>query len=402
MKYLFFVVLLFSFSKLNAQDAGFFSVKGKEILDPAGKPILLKGIGLGNWLVPEGYMFKFDKVSSPRLITDFFRILLGEVEAEKFWNRFRTDYITREDIKFIKECGFNSIRIPFNYRLFVTEAPYYELKGVGYALLDSAVKWCKEFDLPVVLDMHCAPGGQTGDNIDDSYGYPFLFESEENILLTEKIWVKLADIYKNEKIIIGYDLLNEPIAHYFDKDKLNPLLEPFFKKLTSEIRKVDKNHILFIAGAQWNSNFSVFGKPFDSKLVYTFHKYWTPPTKDVIVDYIKYGEKFNVPIWLGESGENTNEWINDFRIVLEKENIGWCFWPYKKMESSRGILSISAPEGYDSVIDFAKNFDISYGYIRDAKIDYSKMKTVFNLYLENIKLKNCTINNDYLKALGLK
>lgn len=387
---------------MNAQDAGFFSVKGKEILDPAGKPILLKGIGLGNWLVPEGYMFKFDKVSSPRLITDFFRILLGEVEAEKFWNRFRTDYITREDIKFIKECGFNSIRIPFNYRLFVTEAPYYELKGVGYALLDSAVKWCKEFDLPVVLDMHCAPGGQTGDNIDDSYGYPFLFESEENILLTEKIWVKLADIYKNEKIIIGYDLLNEPIAHYFDKDKLNPLLEPFFKRLTSEIRKVDKNHILFIAGAQWNSNFSVFGKPFDSKLVYTFHKYWTPPTKDVIVDYIDYGEKYNVPIWLGESGENTNEWINDFRIVLEKENIGWCFWPYKKMESSRGILSISAPEGYDSVIDFAKNFDISYGYIRDAKIDYSKMKTVFNLYLENIKLKNCTINNDYLKALGLK
>ncbi|GAB1348664.1 hypothetical protein MASR1M107_08760 [Ignavibacteriales bacterium] len=402
MKYLLFVVLLVSFCKMNAQDAGFFSVKGKEILDPAGKPILLKGIGLGNWLVPEGYMFKFDKVSSPRLITDFFRILLGEVEAEKFWNRFRTDYITREDIKFIKECGFNSIRIPFNYRLFVTEAPYYELKGVGYALLDSAVKWCKEFDLPVVLDMHCAPGGQTGDNIDDSYGYPFLFESEENILLTEKIWVKLADIYKNEKIIIGYDLLNEPIAHYFDKDKLNPLLEPFFKRLTSEIRKVDKNHILFIAGAQWNSNFSVFGKPFDSKLVYTFHKYWTPPTKDVIVDYIDYGEKYNVPIWLGESGENTNEWINDFRIVLEKENIGWCFWPYKKMESSRGILSISAPEGYDSVIDFAKNFDISYGYIRDAKIDYSKMKTVFNLYLENIKLKNCTINNDYLKALGLK
>jgi len=401
-KYLLFVVLLVSFCKMNAQDAGFFSVKGKEILDPAGKPILLKGIGLGNWLVPEGYMFKFDKVSSPRLITDFFRILLGEVEAEKFWNRFRTDYITREDIKFIKECGFNSIRIPFNYRLFVTEAPYYELKGVGYALLDSAVKWCKEFDLPVVLDMHCAPGGQTGDNIDDSYGYPFLFESEENILLTEKIWGKLADIYKNEKIIIGYDLLNEPIAHYFDKDKLNPLLEPFFKRLTSEIRKVDKNHILFIAGAQWNSNFSVFGKPFDSKLVYTFHKYWTPPTKDVIVDYIDYGEKYNVPIWLGESGENTNEWINDFRIVLEKENIGWCFWPYKKMESSRGILSISAPEGYDSVIDFAKNFDISYGYIRDAKIDYSKMKTVFNLYLENIKLKNCTINNDYLKALGLK
>lgn len=402
MKYFLFVLLIVSFGTLNAQGTGYFSTKGKEIVDPQGKPVLLKGIGLGNWLVPEGYMFKFDKVSSPRLITDLFKVLLGEVEAEKFWNRFRADYITREDIKFLKECGFNSIRIPFNYRLFVTEAPYHELKGVGYALLDSAVKWCRAFDLPVVLDMHCAPGGQTGDNIDDSYGYPFLFESEENILLTERIWVKLAEIYKNEKIVIGYDLLNEPIAHYFDKDKLNPLLEPFFMRLTSAIRKVDRNHIIFIAGAQWNSNFSVFGKPFDDNLVYTFHKYWTPPTKDVIIDYINYGEKYNVPIWLGESGENTNEWINEFRIVLEKENIGWCFWPYKKMESPRGVVSISAPEGYDGVINFAKNFDISYGYIRDAKIDYSKMKTVFNKYLENIKLKNCTINKEYLKALGLK
>lgn len=219
-------------------------------------------------------MLKFEKVSSPRLIYHLFDILLGEREAEKFWNKFRTDYITHEDIKFLKNCGFNSIRIPFNYRLFVTDDEKQELTGPGYALLDSAVKWCREENLPVVLDMHCAPGGQTGDNIDrDSYGYPFLFESEENINLTIKIWTKLADTYKNDPIVIGYDLLNEPIAHYFDKDKLNPLLEPFFKRLTAAIRTVDKNHIIFIAGAQWNSNFSVFGKPFDDNLVYTFHKY---------------------------------------------------------------------------------------------------------------------------------
>jgi aryl-phospho-beta-D-glucosidase BglC (GH1 family) len=335
------------------------------------------------------------------LIYDLFDILLGEREAEKFWNKFRTDYITHEDIKFLKKCGFNSIRIPFNYRLFVTDDEKQELTGPGYALLESAVKWCREENLPVVLDMHCAPGGQTGDNIDDSYGYPFLFESEENINLTIKIWTKLADTYKNDPIVIGYDLLNEPIAHYFDKDKLNPLLEPFFKRLTAAIRTVDKNHIIFIAGAQWNSNFSVFGKPFDDNLVYTFHKYWTPATKDVVQDYIDFGEKYQVPIWMGESGENTNEWITEFRTMLEKENIGWCFWPYKKLKSERGITSIVPPEDYDLITTFANKFDVSYGYIRDNKPDQAKIKTILAQYLENIKLKNCFINSDYLKALGL-
>jgi aryl-phospho-beta-D-glucosidase BglC (GH1 family) len=401
MRYLWLLLFISAVGLIHPQQKGFFSTEGKEILDPQGKPVLLKGIGLGNWLVPEGYMFKFEKVSSPRLIYDLFDILLGEREAEKFWNKFRTDYITHEDIKFLKKCGFNSIRIPFNYRLFVTDDEKQELTGPGYALLDSAVKWCREEYLPVVLDMHCAPGGQTGDNIDDSYGYPFLFESEENINLTIKIWTKLADTYKNDPIVIGYDLLNEPIAHYFDKDKLNPLLEPFFKRLTAAIRTVDKNHIIFIAGAQWNSNFSVFGKPFDDNLVYTFHKYWTPATKDVVQDYIDFGEKYQVPIWMGESGENTNEWITEFRTMLEKENIGWCFWPYKKLNSERGITSIVPPKDYDLITTFANKFDVSYGYIRDNKPDQAKIKTILAQYLENIKLKNCFINSDYLKALGL-
>ena len=43
---------------------------------------------------------------------------------------------------------------------------------------------CKNETIYVMLDMHCAPAGQTGDNIDDSYGYPFLFESEEAQALT--------------------------------------------------------------------------------------------------------------------------------------------------------------------------------------------------------------------------
>ncbi len=293
------------------------------------------------------------------------------------------------------------MRIPFNFRLFITDYPFRELKGPGYQLLDQVIEWCREENLYVILDMHCAPGGQTGDNIDDSYGYPHLFEDEISQQLTINIWRKLADIYKDEPIIIGYDLLNEPIATYFDAEKLNPLLEPLFKRITSAIREVDNNHIVFIGGAQWNSNFRIFGPPFDDKLVYTFHKYWTEPTQEVIQEYIDYGNMHNVPIWMGESGENTNEWITDFRTMLESNNIGWCFWPYKKMKSDRGVVSIKQPEDFNLIIDFAGSGNYSYKYIRENQPDFKKVKSALNEYLENCKFQNCIININYIKALGL-
>jgi endoglucanase len=392
-------ISLVSFS--YPQD-GFVSVKGKEIITPDGKPILLKGMNLGNWLVPEGYMFHFQKVSSPRMIYDLFDILIGEEDAIKFWDSFRENYITKEDIHFIKSLGFNSIRIPFNWKLFITEYPERKLQGVGYALIDKAIKWCKEENLYVILDMHCAPGGQTGDNIDDSYGYPFLFENPASQLQTIKIWRKLAEIYKDETIVIGYDLLNEPIAHYFNAEKLNPTLEPLYKKITAAIREVDKNHIVFLGGAQWNTNFEPFGLPFDDKLVYTFHAYWMDVKQEAIQRHVDLIEKFNAPIWLGESGENTDEWIKDFRTLLENNNIGWCFWPYKKMNSDRGIVSINQPENFDLIIKFAEGGGFDYGYIRDNRPDFEKVRASLKQYLENCKFKNCVVNDGYIKALGVK
>ena len=89
--------------------------------------------------------------------------------------------------------------------------------------------------------------------------------------------MRLAMRYRDEPTVLGYDLLNEPIPHFPKLIPLNSLLEPLYKELSAEIRKIDAHHILFLGGAQWDSNFSVFGKPFDANVAYTFHKYWTAP-----------------------------------------------------------------------------------------------------------------------------
>jgi aryl-phospho-beta-D-glucosidase BglC (GH1 family) len=295
----------------------------------------------------------------------------------------------------------NSVRVPFNWRLFTVEE-YPDLWiGPGFELLDHVIRWCKEANLWVVLDMHCAPGGQTGDNIDDSWGYPFLFENQESQQRTIQLWQKIAERYKDESIVIGYDLLNEPIPHFFDQKKLNPLLEPFYKRVVCGIREVDKNHIVFLGGAQWNTNFSVFGPPFDKKVVYTFHRYWCDTTQAMVQDYINYSNKYNVPLWMGESGENTDSWIASWRRLQERNNIGWCFWPYKKMDSPRCLVTFDRPAHWNLLVQFAKSPRTGYVSLRAIRPSIDSVRTALDEFIRLGQFKNCRLNEEYAKALGI-
>ncbi|MDX6403932.1 MAG: endoglucanase [Blastocatellia bacterium] len=396
------LILLSLFPAIANGQTRFVTTRGKEIVSPDGKPLLLKGTNLGNWLLPEGYMFKFKQTNSPRLIQTAISELIGEDEARRFWKTYRDNYITRSDISFIKRSGFNSVRVPFSYRLFVSEETSPRLEGPGYELLDRVVDWCKREGLYVILDMHAAPGGQTGDNIDDSFGYPFLFESTESQQLTVNLWRKIAARYRNEPTVLGYDLLNEPIAHYFDAASLNPKLEPLYRKIVLGIREVDRNHIIFLGGAQWDTNFKVFGPPFDPKLAYTFHKYWMTVNQDAIQEYLAFRDKYNVPVWMSESGENTDEWIDSFRRLLEAHDIGWCFWPYKKLEATSCLVSINSPADWATIVAFADGPRTTFEEVRKHRPPKEKMEKALSDYLERIKFANCRINQGYLKALGLR
>jgi endoglucanase len=401
----FFTVLLLFCSGVHptfGAQGKFVTTRGKEFIASNGKSFMLKGINLGNWLVPEGYMFKFKRATSPRMISDMFNQLIGEDEARRFWKDYRDNYITIEDIKFIKRSGLNSVRVPFSYRLFVTEGHPATFVGPGYELLDRVIGMCRNEGLLVVLDMHVAPGGQTGDNIDDSWGYPFLYDSTESQQLTIDLWKKIAERYRNEPTIAGYDLLNEPIPHFFDTSYFNPKLEPLYKRIVAGIREVDRNHVIFLGGAQWDSNFKVFGPPFDDKLAYTFHKYWTEVKPETVQEYVDFSNKYNVPIWLGESGENTDEWISSFRILLEQNGIGWCFWPYKKLDATSSPVSINMPAEWDAVTSFADHPRSTFEEIRKSRPAKDKVSKALAGYLEQIKFKNCRINAGYMKALALK
>jgi hypothetical protein len=183
---------------------------------------------------------------------------------------------------------------------------------------------------------------------------------------------------------------------------LNAKLEPLYRRIAAEIRKTDRNHLVFLGGAQWDTNFSLFGLPFDGKAVYTFHKYWCETAQAAVQEYLDYRDKHDVPVWLGESGENSNEWVSAFRTLLESNSIGWCFWPYKKLDSPRGVVSISKPEGWDAITAYADGPRASFADIRENRPPVAAVRKTLDEYLRNIRLANCKVNDGYIQALGLK
>lgn len=390
-------------AEIQREDASaFVTVDGSRLVEPGGETLILRGINLGNWLVPEGYMFKFDQAAAPWQIEQVVRELIGPAEARAFWDRYRDVYITREDIAFIKSLGMNVVRVPFNYKQFTPE-DYPEIwAGPGFDMLDRVIEWSREEGLYVLLDLHAAPCGQTGENIDDSIGYPWLFESEECQARTVDFWRKLAERYRDEPIVIGYDLLNEPIPHYPEYEKYNVLLEPLYRRITTAIREVDPYHLIFLGGAQWDSNFKVFGAPFDDRLVYTFHKYWTEPTAEVIQEYVAFRDTFDVPLFMGESGENTDEWIATFTRTLEEEKIGWTYWPYKKMDATSCIRSIERPPFWDEIEAYAERFGASFEEKRKARPPAEHIEAALEGLLVNSRFENTRSNEGYIRALGLE
>lgn len=389
---------------INApKSAKIFRTQGQQLITPNGQPIILKGTNLGNWLVPEGYMFKTGKVSSPAKIDELFLQLIGPDSTERFWQQFLENYITYEDIKYLKKSGANHVRVPFHYKLFTNDL-YMGTRNAGFKYLDKVIEWCKRENMYVLLDMHCAPGGQTGDNIDDSNGYPYLYFSESSQQLMSDIWVKIAKKYKNESIVIGYDIVNEPFAHYFLKDikDYNHRLFLLYKRMIADIRKVDKSHAIFLNGSVWAGDFGVFESILDDNVVYEFHKYWFEVNQESVQQYLDFSKKHNVPIYIGETGENSDEWVKKFRILLDENKINWCYWPYKKMNNTAGIMNFEEPEDFNLISKFAESDRSSFEKIRENMPDRNKVQKALHLFLKNSLYQHNFQNKGYIDGLGFK
>ncbi|WP_084075279.1 glycoside hydrolase family 5 protein [Demequina sp. NBRC 110052] len=331
---------------VQAPPQGFLRAEGTHLVDDAGLR-LPRGVGLGNWLLPEGYMWLFgDDAASPRAIEALFARLAGDDYASHFWDEYRRRYITEADISRIAALGFDHVRVPINAR--VIQGADGDPLSAGYALLDDVVRWSERHGIRVLLDLHGAPGGQTGTNIDDSArGRPDLFLDPHNLELTERLWSDLATHFAGNHTVMGYDLLNEPLPEGWRS--LTPDLVALYRRLTSAIRAVDDDHLIMYEGTHWATDFSAFDERWDDNQALQFHRYWSRPDREGIAAHLALRDDLQVPLYMGEGGENTPEWIYTSMRLYEAEGIGWNLWPWKKLATRTSPVSIAPPEGWELI-----------------------------------------------------
>lgn len=354
-KLTFFTLSLLLAFQLKAQH--FLSTNGKAIVNENQDTILLRGMGLGGWMVQEGYMLQTAGFANPQHeIRATIQELIGEENTDAFYDAWLANHVRKADIDSLKSWGFNSVRLPMHYNLFTLPIEEEPVAGEntwltkGFELTDSLISWCAQNEMYVILDLHAAPGGQGYDAAISDYDdtKPSLWESEENRDKMVALWKRLAERYVDEQWVAGYDLLNEPNWDLPGGVALRNL----YREVTDSIRTVDTRHILFIEGNWFANDFTGLTPPWDNNLVYSPHKYWSTNDEATMQWVIDLRNTYNVPLYLGESGENSNVWFRDAIRLLEDLGIGWAWWPMKKIEAIAGPLSVVKTPEYQALLDY--------------------------------------------------
>jgi endoglucanase len=351
----------------TAGAQGFLKTDGQRIVNEKGDNVLLRGIGLGGWMLQEGYMLKIYRGSMQHRIRQRIDSIIGPSKTQEFYDAWLANHSTKADIDSLKSWGFNSVRLPMHYNLFTLPVDQEKDSATntwltkGFALTDSLLSWCRSDGIYLILDMHAAPAGQGNDlNIADRDGSkPSLWQSEAAQKKMIALWKKLAERYVNEPFIGGYDIINEPNWGFDDlpndkngiKEQHNAPLKKLMIEITNAIRAVDKKHIIIIEGNGWGNNYKGVLPPWDNNMVLSFHKYWNFNDPAAIKNMLETRNTYNVPIWIGETGENSNTWYTQAIQLFEKNNIGWAWWPLKKI-GNNNPLEIKSNSNYDKLINY--------------------------------------------------
>ncbi|MEP7141529.1 MAG: cellulase family glycosylhydrolase [Ferruginibacter sp.] len=360
-------MLLVILVSLTGKAQGFLKAEGKNIVNEKGENVLLRGMGLGGWMLQEGYMLHINGPGQQYKIRERIAAILSPAQTQEFYDAWLANHTRKIDVDSMHAWGFNSIRLPMHYNLYTLPVEREPVAGEntwlekGFAITDSLLAWCKINKMYLILDLHAAPGGQGNDlNISDrDVSKPSLWASVANQQKTIALWKKLAEHYFNEPWIGGYDILNEPNFGFTDsvKDKnglaeqKNEPLKQLLTDITQAIRSVDKNHIIIIEGNGWGNNYNGLLPVWDNNMVLSFHKYWNNNDQQSISKIVDTRNRYNIPVWLGETGENSNVWFTQAIRLFESNNIGWAWWPLKKL-GANNPLEIRSNLNYDALVNY--------------------------------------------------
>jgi len=328
------------------------STDGSRITNRDGSPVVLRGFGLGGWMNMENFITGYP--ANEEAQREAVRTVLGDERYEFFFDRFLEHFFTEDDARFIQSLGLNLLRLPVNYRHLEDDMRPLEIKEEGFRHLDRVVELCARQEIYTIIDLHALPGYQNQHwHSDNPTHKAFLWKHKHFQDRTVNIWEAIAERYKDNPWVAGYNPINEPA------DPTEQKIMPFYRRLYDAIRGADPDHMIFLEGNRYSVDFHMFGEPWEN-VVYTNHDYALPGfidggpypgvSRGEYVDrealektFLKRSEymlEHDVPVWVGEFGPvyppddpdshaTRYELLRDQLEIYARHGAHWAIWTYK-------------------------------------------------------------------------
>ena len=355
-----------------------------------GQEVVLRGVNLGGWMIQESWMcpvFGGDREwANLDTITAMEERGWTAAEIQELFDTYQDNWLSVDDFNFLRDKGVNSLRIPFWYRNFMSDAEGTWINNddgsganttnPGIKRLDWAITQAKKRGMYVILDLHGVPGGQSMDHCSGTIGKNEVYTNPVYEQATVDLWKALALRYKDEAAVAAYDLMNEPQNNggYSGPNAWAPGSERavhetvrLYDRLYREIRAVDPNTIVIMEGI-WTMNMPdpkyvhngplntsdrLSGKTvsWDKNVMYSMHIYDSardtrnPPASGGTIDYRVFEltearKKWGVAVHVGEfNNDGQGNQAGAYRLY-NSNKISWNMWTYKIAGANMGNWSL--------------------------------------------------------------
>ncbi|MGN0436266.1 MAG: glycoside hydrolase family 5 protein [Wujia sp.] len=368
------------------------SVEGNKIVDSDGNPVWLTGI---NWF---GY----------------------NTGTNTFDGLWAADL--NQSIQEIANHGFNVIRVPFSSELILqwsrgeyptanfNQATNSYLVGMdSLQIFEYVIGQCRANGLKIIIDIHCAETNASGHVVNLWYSERITMED----YLASLSW--MADRYKNDDTIIGYDLENEPHGKPYEGSgaaKWDNSKDPNNWKYASELAanavlSKNPNALVFVEGIEiypidietngdfsstneddyyfnwWGGNLrGVADYPVDlgkyqNKLVYSPHDYgptvYQQPWFEGDYDYdslmedcwydnwLYIHDQEIAPLLIGEWGgfmkDPNLKWMTYLKQLIKEYQINYTFWCFNANSGDTGGMVLD---------DFTTWDEEKYNFVKEV------------------------------------
>jgi endoglucanase len=354
-------------------------VDGASIVDGSGTPIRLQGHCLGGWMNMENFITGYP--ASETLQRRALLKAMGPEAYEAFFDQFLADFFSESDAAYLADLGINAMRIPINYRHFESdEQPKVLIEG-GLMQLDRAVDTLAGHGIYSIIDLHAVPGFQNHHwHSDNPTHWPLFWEYADFKERAIWLWEVLADHYKGNGWVAGFNLLNEPADEEGDR------LLAWYSEAARRVRDIDPDRMLFLDGNKYSTDFSMFTEPLPNT-VYTAHDYvmagldphghypgeldgrYPGSAKGDVYNKDTIHEQFlrrtafmrdlGLPIWIGEFGplyngtpqqaEDRYQLLEDQLDIYRDYQASWALWLYKDI-GLQGVVFAAADSPYMTLL----------------------------------------------------